>query len=109
MRAEGLREGRMMPGGFAGAVAIVTGAGNNTGALIAKTLARDGAAVANYRPAQTGVRASVAEMADGGKAIAAEADVSRLADVLRLIGRAVEAFGTVSILVNNVNVRAKGR
>jgi 3-oxoacyl-[acyl-carrier protein] reductase len=93
---------------LAGEVAIVTGAGLNTGAVIAKTLARDGAAVVvNYRRAEAGARATVAEIAgEGGKAIAVPADVSKPADVARLIARAVEAFGTVSILVNNANVRS---
>jgi 3-oxoacyl-[acyl-carrier protein] reductase len=97
-----------MPGGLAGEVAIVTGAGINTGALIAKTLARDGAAVVvNYRRAEAGAHATVAEIAaEGAKAIAVEADVSKPADVSRLVDCAVEAFGAVSILVNNANVRS---
>jgi 3-oxoacyl-[acyl-carrier protein] reductase len=93
---------------LAGEVAIVTGAGINTGAVIARTLARDGAAVVvNYRRAEASARATVVEIAgEGGKAIAVEADISRPADVARLVARAVEAFGTVSILVNNANVRS---
>ena len=44
-----------MAGALAGEVAIVTGAGLNTGAIIAKTLAKDGAAVVvNYRTAAEG-------------------------------------------------------
>jgi 3-oxoacyl-[acyl-carrier protein] reductase len=98
----------MMAGGLAGEVAIVTGAGINTGAVIARTLAREGAAVVvNYRNASAGARATVAEIAAaGGRAIAVEGDVTRPADVARLVARAVEAFGTVSILVNNANVRS---
>jgi 3-oxoacyl-[acyl-carrier protein] reductase len=97
-----------MMGALAGEVAIVTGAGINTGAVIARTLARDGAAVVvNYRRAEASARATVVEIAgEGGKAIAVEADISRPADVARLVARAVEAFGTVSILVNNANVRS---
>jgi len=93
---------------LAGEVAIVTGAGVNTGAVIAKTLARDGAAVViNYRRAEAGARAGVAEIAAaGGRAIAVQGDVTRRDDVQRLVARAVEAFGSVSILVNNANVRS---
>lgn len=93
---------------LAGEVAIVTGAGINTGAVIAKTLARDGAAVViNYRSSAAAAGATAAEIAAaGGKAIAVEGDVTRAADVQRLVARAVEAFGTVSILVNNANVRS---
>src|SRR5437016_4048342 len=101
MRADVPRGGRMMAGGMADEVAIVTGAGINTGAVIAQTLAREGAAVVvNYRNAATGARATVAEIAAaGGRAIAVAADVTKPADVARLVARAVEAFGTVSILV----------
>ena len=97
-----------MAGGLAGEVAIVTGAGINTGAVIARTLAAEGAAVVvNYRRAEAPAHATVAEIAAaGGKAVAVEADVTRPADVTRLVGRAVEAFGTVSILINNANVRS---
>jgi len=98
----------MMAGGLAGEVAIVTGAGINTGAVIARTLAQEGAAVVvNYRRAEAGARATVAEIAaKGGKAIAVAGDVTNPADVARLVAAAVEAFGTVSILVNNANVRS---
>ena len=60
-----------MAGALAGEVAIVTGAGVNTGAVIAKTLARERAAVVvNYRNAADGARATVAAIeADGGRAI----------------------------------------
>jgi 3-oxoacyl-[acyl-carrier protein] reductase len=97
-----------MAGALTGEVAIVTGAGVNTGAVIAKTLAREGAAVViNYRNAADGARATVAQIeADGGKAIAVQGDVTRQDDVKRLIARAIEAFGTVSILVNNANIRS---
>ena len=97
-----------MAGALAGEVAIVTGAGLNTGAVIARTLAREGAAVVvNYRNAADGARATVAAIeADGGSAIAVQGDVTRPDDVERLVARAVEAFGSVSILVNNANVRS---
>jgi 3-oxoacyl-[acyl-carrier protein] reductase len=97
-----------MAGDLAGEVAIVTGAGINTGAVIAKTLAREGAAVVvNYRSAAAGAHATVAEIAAaGGKAIAVAGDVTKPQDVQHLVARAVEAFGTVSILVNNANVRS---
>ncbi len=97
-----------MAGALAGEVAIVTGAGVNTGAVIAKTLAREGAAVVvNYRRAEGGARATAAEIeAAGGKAIAVKGDVTDPEDVRRVVARAVDAFGTVSILVNNANVRS---
>src|SRR5437660_3166199 len=108
MRKDGVRGECMMAGGLEGEVAIVTGAGVNTGAIIAKTLAREGAAViVNYRNAAAGAEATVAEIAAaGGKAIAVQGDVTKPAAVAHLVARAVEAFGTVSILVNNANIRS---
>jgi 3-oxoacyl-[acyl-carrier protein] reductase len=93
---------------LAGEVAIITGAGVNTGAVIARTLARDGASVVvNYRASADGARQTVAAIeAAGGKAIAVAGDITRQDDVTRLVEQAVEAFGTVSILVNNANVRS---
>ena len=97
-----------MAGAMAGEVAIVTGAGINTGAVIATALAREGTAVVvNYRNANAGAAATVAQIdAAGGRAIAVQGDVTKLDDVTRLVARTVEAFGTVSILVNNANVRS---
>jgi 3-oxoacyl-[acyl-carrier protein] reductase len=97
-----------MPGALAGEVAIVTGAGVNTGAVIARTLAGEGAAVVvNYRNAADGARATVEAIEkDGGKALAVQGDVTKPEDVKRLVARTVEAFGNVSILVNNANVRS---
>lgn len=91
-----------------GEVAIVTGAGVNTGAVIARTLARAGAAVVvNYRNAADGARATVKEIAAaGGAAIALQGDVTKQGDVQRLVASTVEAFGPVSILVNNANIRS---
>ena len=97
-----------MAGTLAGEVAIVTGAGVNTGAVIAQTLAREGAAVViNYRRAEAGAREGVAAIeAAGGKAIAVQGDVTRPDDVRRLVARTIEAFGSVGILVNNANIRS---
>lgn len=98
----------LLAGQRTGQVAIVTGAGVNTGAVIARTLARDGAAVAiNYRNAAEGARATVEAIErDGGKAIALQGDVTKPDDVARVVAQTVEAFGPVSILVNNANIRS---
>lgn len=97
-----------MAGALDGDVAIVTGAGINTGAVIAKTLAQAGATVViNYRRAEAGAHESAAEIeAAGGRALAVQGDVTRPDDVQRLVARTVEAFGRISILVNNANVRS---
>jgi 3-oxoacyl-[acyl-carrier protein] reductase len=76
--------------------------------VIARTLARDGATVViNYRRAEAGAKAGAAEIeAAGGRALAVQGDVTKPEDVQRVVARTVEAFGTVSILVNNANVRS---
>jgi glucose 1-dehydrogenase len=90
-----------------GQPAIVTGASSGIGAGIAKHLAEAGArVVVNYRsepaPAQEIVEAI---RADGGEAIAIEADVSSEEDVERLFRETVAAFGTVHILVANAGLQ----
>lgn len=91
-----------------GEVAIVTGAGLNTGSLIARELAAAGAAVVvNYRSSAAGALDTVRLIeAAGGKAIAVKADVTKQEEVGRLVAATVEKLGPPSILVNNANVRS---
>ena len=87
-------------------IALVTGASKGIGAGIAKALASAGAAVVvNYASDQPGAEAVVNEITKAnGRAIAVQADVSKLADVARLFAEAKRAFGTLDILVNNAGV-----
>ena len=91
---------------LAGEVAVVTGASKGIGASIAKHLAAEGAAVVvNYASSREGADRVVAEIAaNGGKALAVKADVSRLADVEHLFAETKKAFGRLDILVNNAGV-----
>ena len=90
-------------GKLEGKVAIVTGASKGIGASIAQHLAQAGAAVAvNYASSKDGAVRVVREIAaNGGRAIAVQADVSRQSDVDRLIAETLRAFGRLDILVNN--------
>ncbi len=90
-----------------GQVAIVTGAGLHTGSTIARTLAAAGAAVAvNYRNAKEGAESTVADIRSaGGDAIAVQGDVTSESDVEKIVAETVSRYGTVSIIVNNANVR----
>ena len=83
--------------------AIVTGSSRGIGAAVAERLARDGLAVViNYSTGRDAAEALVARIeAAGGRAIAAEADISDPAAVTRLFDRATTAFGSVDVLVNN--------
>lgn len=90
-----------------GRVAIVTGSGRNIGRCIAQRLAAEGAAVVvNARSNREEVDAVVREITgSGGRAVGCLADVTREADVARLIDTAISAFGRLDILVNNAAVR----
>jgi len=91
---------------LAGKVAVVTGASKGIGAGIAKQLAAEGAAVVvNYSSSKAGADKVVAEIkADGGKAVAVQANVAKKADIVKLIAETKKAFGPVDILVNNAGI-----
>jgi 3-oxoacyl-[acyl-carrier protein] reductase len=89
-----------------GKVAVVTGASKGIGAAIAEELAKDGASViVNYATSAQGAEAVVAKIkANGGKAKAVGADVSKPADARKLIESGVAEFGRIDVLVNNAAV-----
>jgi 3-oxoacyl-[acyl-carrier protein] reductase len=91
---------------LAGKVAVVTGASKGIGAAIAKALAAEGAAVVvNYASSRAGADKVVAEItANGGKAVAVQADVAKKPDIERLFAETKKAFGTLDILVNNAGI-----
>jgi 3-oxoacyl-[acyl-carrier protein] reductase len=91
---------------LANKVAVITGASKGIGAGIAKSLAAEGASVVvNYSSAKDGADKVVAEIVNaGGKAIAVQGNVSKLADVARLFDETNKVFGAVDILVNNAGV-----
>jgi len=87
-------------------VAIVTGASKGIGASIAKHLAAEGASVVvNYASSREGADRVVAEItAQGGKAVAVQASVTKKADIDRLIAETQKTYGPIDILVNNAGV-----
>ena len=88
-----------------GKVTLVTGASQGLGRALALAFAREGARVAINSRSEEGVRpvAGEAESA-GAEVLALAADVSRSADVERLVGATVERFGRIDVLVNNAGV-----
>jgi 3-oxoacyl-[acyl-carrier protein] reductase len=95
-----------MNNALTGKVALVTGASRGIGRAIAERLSRDGAAVAvNYASNADAARKLVSEIeSSGGKALAIQADVGRVSEVIRLFDKAIAHFGKVDILVNNAGI-----
>jgi len=89
-----------------GKVAVVTGASKGIGAAIAKHLAAEGATVVvNYASSKAGADNVVAAItAAGGKAIAVQGDVSKKADIERLLAETGKRFGHLDVLVNNAGI-----
>jgi 3-oxoacyl-[acyl-carrier protein] reductase len=89
-----------------GKVAVVTGASKGIGASIAKHLAAEGASVVvNYVSSKAGADKVVNEItAQGGKAVAVQADVAKKADIEKLFAETKKAYGKLDILVNNAGV-----
>jgi 3-oxoacyl-[acyl-carrier protein] reductase len=87
-------------------VAVVTGASGALGGAIARALAHEGAAVmAHYGANRGAAEALVGAIRDeGGRAESIQADLSRAEEARRVIDGAVEAFGGLSILVNNAGI-----
>jgi NAD(P)-dependent dehydrogenase (short-subunit alcohol dehydrogenase family) len=83
-------------------VAIVTGSGRGIGRDIALAYAREGANVVinDIDPATAAITAADA-ISPGVRSFPVAADVSRKADVDRLVGAAMREFGRIDILVNN--------
>ncbi len=90
---------------LSGRVAIVTGSGRGIGRGIAMVLASHGAdvVISDINPDTAG-KTSEEIRSLGRKSIAAAGDVSKKADVERLVSEALDAFGKVDILVNNAGI-----
>jgi 3-oxoacyl-[acyl-carrier protein] reductase len=85
---------------LAGTVALVTGGGRGIGRGIALELTGAGARVAVAARTREQVEATAAET-DG---VAIQADVSKRADVERMVARAEEELGPIDLLVNNAGI-----
>jgi 3-oxoacyl-[acyl-carrier protein] reductase len=87
-------------------VALVTGGSRGIGRAVAISLAEAGAAVVvNYREKKAEAEAVVTAIRDaGGKAMAIAADVSKSAEVSRMIAAVEGELGPVDVMVNNAGI-----
>lgn len=98
-------EAKRPNGALAGRVAVVTGGAQGIGRAIGATLARDGATVIVADLNLEGARETARLIGDGGgRAVAAQADVSDEASVQALYARVLAEAGRLDILVNNAGV-----
>src|SRR5215813_9192064 len=89
-------------GQLAGRVALITGASKGVGRVMSRMFAAEGAAVICAARSRDLVEETTALVkADGGRAVAVVGDAAVEADVLRMVGAGVTAFGRVDTLVNN--------
>ncbi len=94
-----------MDGRLEGKVAIVTGAAGGIGLAAGARFASDGAKVVVADLAEADLERAVdAVKAAGGEVLAVTADMTREADVERLIAESVGRFGGVDCLFNNAGI-----
>jgi NAD(P)-dependent dehydrogenase (short-subunit alcohol dehydrogenase family) len=88
-----------------GQTAIVTGGGKGIGRAICLALSREGADIVIVARTAKEIR-ETARMVEkeGRRALAVRTDIRREEEVIKMISKAVNAFGRIDILVNNVGV-----
>jgi glucose 1-dehydrogenase len=92
-----------------GKVAVVTGGNSGIGKACVLALAEQGAnVVIDYVcDAEATEELERQVVALGDRAVGVEADVSRVADLQRLVDTAVSAFGRLDVMVNNAGVETR--
>ena len=92
-----------------GKVAVVTGGNTGIGMAIVVALAAEGASIViDYVAHRDATEALEQRLRDvGDKVTAVEADVSRVADLHKLVGTAVSTFGRLDIMVNNAGIETR--
>jgi len=94
---------------IAGSVAVITGGARGIGLAIGRFLAARGARVVLGDVLQAAVERAAEEIrAEGGEALAVEADVTREADVERLMDAAIERFGAIQVVIANAGIARDG-
>jgi NAD(P)-dependent dehydrogenase (short-subunit alcohol dehydrogenase family) len=96
---------------LSGKAALVTGASKGIGRELAIGLAQAGAAVVvNYNSDQAGAQDAVDKIrASGGRAIAAQGNIQKVADCQELVKRTVEEFGRIDIACCHAGLTTWGK
>ena len=88
-----------------GKVVVITGASSGLGESTARRLATLGATVVLGARRKDRLEAIVKDIqAAGGKALFVTADVTRQAEVDRLVQKAVDTYGGIDVLINNAGI-----
>lgn len=89
-----------------GRVAVITGAGTGIGRATALLFAREGAkVVVNYAHSEDEANEVVQKIkASGGEAFAVRADVSKEAEVKKMIDETIKKYKKIDILFNNAGI-----
>jgi len=92
-----------------GKTLIVTGGNSGIGAAIVVAAAAEGAnIVIDYVAHEDATEKMIARIeAAGGRAVGVDADVSRPADLQRMVQTAVDSFGRLDVLVNNAGIETR--
>lgn len=89
---------------LSGKVVLITGASKGIGKATAQRLASEGASVVlNYNTDAPSANELVQEIGQE-RALAVQADASKLPDLDRLVDAAVEKFGKIDILIPNAGI-----
>jgi 3alpha(or 20beta)-hydroxysteroid dehydrogenase len=92
--------------GFEGKVAVITGGAGGMGEGCARTLVAEGAKVVVADILDDKGQKLAHEL--GGNAVYVHTDVTQYEDIRNMVDRALEAFGTIDILINTAGILQTG-
>ena len=92
-------------GKLSGKVALITGGSRGIGKAIAAAYAREGARVFICARNETDIERAVEEIREqNGEIYGRAGDIGELNDARRIVGAALERFGSIEVLVNNASL-----